>query len=152
MSFPILTCQTSIMKTKGLLLSLTVLVFQLTVSAQPRTLPIINPTHSKWVFIARTETKLNVDKDIVTIRGKNAFRALKFKVTNNPIEIYDLDVVFDNGQHQDIAVKNTFQPNSESRVLDLPGNTRRIKSIVIKYRSQGNLLNQKAFVQFWGMR
>ena len=111
-----------------------------------------NPQNNKWVLIARTETKLNLDQDVVVINGKNVFRAIKFRVTHSPIEIFDLDVVFDNGEHQDLTVKNIFQPNTESRVLDLPGNKRKIKSIVIKYRSRGNLFNQRAYVQFWGLR
>jgi hypothetical protein len=111
-----------------------------------------NPQNNKWVLIARTETKLNLDQDVVVINGKNVFRAIKFRVTHSPIEIFDLDVVFENGEHQDLAVKNIFQPNTESRVLDLPGNKRKIRSIVIKYRSRGNLFNQRAYVQFWGLR
>ncbi len=130
------------------------LICQVTIFAQAKGVTVVRPGSSqgKWVLIARTQTRLNLDQDMVVINGQNVFRAIKFRVTHNPIEIYDLDVVFENGEHQDIPVKNVFQPSTESRVLDLPGNKRRIKSIIIKYRSGGNLFNQRAYVQFWGLR
>ncbi len=142
------------MKSKSLLLIPMLLICQVTIFAQAKGVTVVRPGSSqgKWVLIARTQTRLNLDQDMVVINGQNVFRAIKFRVTHNPIEIYDLDVVFENGEHQDIPVKNVFQPSTESRVLDLPGNKRRIKSIIIKYRSGGNLFNQRAYVQFWGLR
>lgn len=142
------------MKSKSLLLIPMLLICQVTIFAQAKGVTVVRPgsPQSKWVLIARTQTRLNLDQDMVVINGQNVFRAIKFRVTHNLIEIYDLDVVFENGEHQDIPVKNVFQPSTESRVLDLPGNKRRIKSIIIKYRSGGNLFNQRAYVQFWGLR
>lgn len=96
--------------------------------------------------------RLSGERDVVNVTGKDIFHPIKFKVSRNPVEVFDLNVVFENGQHQNFPVKNIFQPGTESRALTFQGNNRRIRSIIFTYRTRGHFFTQRAHVQIYGLR
>ncbi|MEO5942330.1 MAG: hypothetical protein ABIP30_17335 [Ferruginibacter sp.] len=106
----------------------------------------------KWYHIATTEVRLSGERDVVNVSSRDLFRALKFNVTRNALEVFDLSVVFENGQPQSFPLKNIFQPGTGSRVLDLPGNKRRIRSLIFTYRTRGHLFSQRAHVTIYGLK
>ncbi|MEO6315574.1 MAG: hypothetical protein ABIU63_16195 [Chitinophagaceae bacterium] len=144
------------------------LLFQLVVFSQPRKVidkpsrpipvrpvpPVYNPGNqqAKWFYIATTEVRLSGERDVVNLNSRDIFRAIKFNVTRNALEVFDLSVVFDNGRAQKFTVRNIFQPGTGSRVLDLPGNKRRIRSLVFTYRTRGHLFSQRAHVMIYGLK
>jgi hypothetical protein len=106
----------------------------------------------KWVYIATTEVRLSGERDVVNLNSRDLYRGIKFNVTRNPLEVFDLSVIFENGQHQNFPLRNIFQPGTGSRVLDLPGNKRRIRSLVFTYRTRGHLFSQRAHVMIYGLK
>lgn len=148
---------------KNLFIFTLVLVFQMVAFGQERTvihkpnrpIPVRPPGNQqgRWFYIATTEVRLSGERDVVNVHGKDKFRAIKFKVTRNALEVYDLNVVFENGQSQNFVVKNVFEPGTESRVLgDFTGNKRRIRSIIFTYRTRGHFFSQRAHVVIYGLR
>ena len=67
--------------------------------------------------------------------GADAFRRLKFKVVDAPINLLDMKVYFENGQFQDVPLRFTIEKGGESRIIDLNGNVRRLKKIEFWYRT-----------------
>jgi hypothetical protein len=124
------------------------------VPVRPPVQPIRPPGNQqgRWFYIATTEVRLSGERDVVNVHGKEIFRAIKFRVTRNPVEVFDLNVVFENGQHQNFPVKNIFQQGTESRALTFQGNNRRIRSIIFNYRTRGHFFTQRAHVQIYGLR
>ncbi|MEO5592585.1 MAG: hypothetical protein ABIR15_22200 [Chitinophagaceae bacterium] len=116
--------------------------------------PVPSPGNQqgKWFYIATTEVRLSGERDVVNVNNRDLYRAIKFNVTRNALEVFDLSVVFDNGQSQKFSVRNIFQPGTGSRVLDLPGNKRRIRSLIFTYRTRGHLFSQRAHVMIYGLK
>ena len=82
------------------------------------------------------------------------FAMLKFKVTGASIHIEDLDVIFEEGDKQNIRIGAAIkQEGSESRPIDLKGGAERnIKRIVFRYKTVDKGENKKAHVEIWGKK
>ena len=106
----------------------------------------------KWFYIATTEVRLSGERDVVNLTSRELFRAIKFNVTRNALEVYNLRAVFENGQSQDFPVRKIFQPGTGSQVLTFTGNYRIIKSIIFTYRTRGYLFSQRAHVIIYGLK
>ena|SRR5258706_8598328 len=111
-------------------------------------------TNSKpgWHKIAETNVMLKQDKDEVMVLGKDHFKSLKLKVTDEPVEFTDLAVIYENDQRQDIHVRNLIKPGDETRVIDLEGKDRAIKKIIVMYKTVPNPQHDRAHVEIWGMK
>lgn len=69
-------------------------------------------------------------------------------VERAPVEIFDLVVMFGNGEHYEPHTRLVFGPDSASRNIDLPGGARFIKRVDFRY---GNLVaGAQAKVELWG--
>lgn len=103
-----------------------------------------------WQHIGTATVGFKADRDVVVVTGADTFRKLKFKVRDAKIEILDIDVIFENGEHQDIQVRSVIERGGESRIIDLKGNTRRIKRVAFVYKTIPNFSFEKAEVTLWG--
>ena len=88
-----------------------------------------------WQHLGTATVDFKADRDAVVVTGADTFRKLKFKVKDAKIEILDMSVVFENDEHQDIQVRSVVERGGESRVIDLKGNTRRIKRVAFVYKT-----------------
>ena len=88
-----------------------------------------------WRHIGTTMVAFKTDRDVIWVTGSDAFRRLKFKVLDAPINLLDMKVYFENGQFQDIPLRFTIEKGGESRIIDLNGNVRRLKKIEFWYRT-----------------
>jgi hypothetical protein len=90
-----------------------------------------------------------VDRDRIDVgRADGKFRQLMIVVEHSSVELYALDVEFANGSHFTPDVRLTFDENSRSRAIDLPGDARTIRNITFK---AGNLPGGgRAQVEVWG--
>jgi len=103
-----------------------------------------------WQHIGTATVGFKADRDVVIVTGADTFRKLKFKVKDAKIEILDMDVVFENDEHQDIPVRSVIERGGESRVIDLKGNTRHIKRVAFVYKTIPGSNFEKAEVTLWG--
>ena len=81
-----------------------------------------------------TESK---DRDVIVLPSCRTKRnqkvsELAINVTRAPAEIDTLKVVYYNGEHQTLNVKDHFKVNSSSRWIDLNGSQRCIAKIIVK--------------------
>lgn len=104
-----------------------------------------------WKFIGDKIVAFGPDRDVLFVTGNDAFRQIKIKVTGAPLHIVDMDVYFENGEKQNVELKNRFRQGQESRVIDFPGGERRIKKIEFLYSTVG-VAKGKARVAVWGKR
>lgn len=77
------------------------------------------------------------DVDVIHLRpchtrSNRPVSQIKLKVKKVPTEIDRLKVIFQNGGHQEIYVRDHFRPFSGSRWIDLRGQRRCIKKIIVK--------------------
>ena len=102
-----------------------------------------------WQFIGDKIAAYGVDRDLLWVKGNDAFRQVKIRVTGAPLHIIDMDIYFDNGEKMNVALKNNFRQGGESRVIDLPGGVRHLKKIEFLYETIG-FRRGKARVAVWG--
>jgi hypothetical protein len=104
-----------------------------------------------WRFIGDKWAAFGADRDVLKVGGNDAFRQIKIKVTNGPLHISDMDIYFENGEKMNVVLKNNFRAGMESRVIDLPGGSRRIDKISFLYSTIGRSKG-RARVAVWGKR
>jgi len=106
-----------------------------------------------WRLLGTVSAKHTADHDVIVVTGPHDFfRHLKFKVTNSPVNIHKLVVTYDDGGLPEIIETRFEVPkNGESRVIDLKGIKRRIKTIEFWYDTKG-ILNGKANVTVFGQK
>jgi hypothetical protein len=78
-----------------------------------------------------------VDRDVIAVgRDEGRFGAIKLTVRGNPIEIFNLRVVYGNGTPDDLEVRSEIKAGGETRWIDLRGSKdRAIRKIELVYRS-----------------
>jgi len=105
-----------------------------------------------WKLLGERSVKFSSDKDIIKVSGNDWYSKLKIKVVDAPLHIGDMDVIFENGEKFDVAIKENIRQGGESRIIDLPGGERRIDRIEFRYRTTGRLRNGTANVIVFGRR
>jgi hypothetical protein len=119
-------------------------------AARPERTATRAPNNS--VLLGEQEVDFRVDRDKIDVRRyEGSFRSLFFLVEKNDIELFDLVVVFENGERQNIDTRLIFNEGSRSRMIDLNGGERRIKSIQFTYRTVGSRHEGKARVAVYGV-
>ncbi|MEP7267998.1 MAG: hypothetical protein ABI844_10260 [Saprospiraceae bacterium] len=105
-----------------------------------------------WNRIGERSVKFTSDKDVIRVGGNDEYSKLKIKVVDAPLHLGDMDVYFENGEHFDVALRENIRQGGESRVIDLPGNKRRIDRIEFKYHTTGKVRGGTANVIVFGKR
>lgn len=105
-----------------------------------------------WKLLGTTHAQHTADHDAVYVKGPyDYFRKLKFKVTDAPLNLMRMVVTYDDGLPEKIEVRQNISKGGESRVIDLKGGKRKLKSVEFWYDTKG-LLNGKADVTLFGMK
>jgi hypothetical protein len=105
------------------------------------------------VLLGEQDVDFKVDHDTINVRNhEGSFRALYFSVEENDIELFNLVVDFGNGEKQMINSRLIFHEGSRSRLIDLNGRDRRIKSIQFTYKTVGTWRDGKAHVVVYGVK
>ncbi len=103
-----------------------------------------------WESIGSRNVNYELDKDeIIATRLEGIFTAIQVRVKNAPINMQKLEIQYGNGEIQEIELRNNFLANSESKVIDLPGNKRVIRRAVFWYDTK-NISERKGVVELWG--
>jgi len=92
--------------------------------------------------------KLDHDTIVVTA-AEGTFTKLQVRVREAPVQFRSMKVHFANGETQDVALKDVIRPGKASRVIDLPGAARVIKSVDFVYDAQ-TLGKKGAVVRLFG--
>lgn len=104
-----------------------------------------------WKFIGDKIASFGVDRDVLPVRGNDAYRQVKVRVTGAPLHIIDMDIYFENGEKMNVPLKSRFRQGQESRVIDLPGGVRQLKKIEFLYETIG-FRKGRARIAVWGLR
>jgi hypothetical protein len=109
-------------------------------------------TKAEWKFIGDKNVRFGVDHDVIHCGVVNDnFRQIKLKVTDGPLKVYDMKIYFDNGDVQDVSIRNQIRQGGESRLIDLDGGLRSLKKIEFTYETKG-FGRGKSRVAVWGRK
>ena len=110
------------------------------------------PTNSArpWELLGTKKVNYGVDRDEILVTAQEGrFTGLKLMIKDSPINMHKLAVHFGNGEVEEIELRENFRAGSESRVIDLPGNRRIIRKIVMWYDTK-DLAVGRGTVEVWG--
>lgn len=137
---------------KKTILAILITFFALHAAAQKVSQPRPgNP--GSWRLLGTISAKSSGDHDMILVKGPyDFFRKLKFKVTDSNIEINYMLVRYDDGGAPErVDVRQNIPQGGESRVLDLRGARRKLKSVEFWYRDKG-FMNGKADLTLFGIK
>jgi hypothetical protein len=104
-----------------------------------------------WHKLGDRDVDGRVDKDSITVGAyEGKFSKLTLVVDKSDLELLDFEIVFGNGEKHTPNVKHLFKEGSRTRVLDLPGDERVIRTINLKYKNFAG--GGKAHVEVWGWK
>ncbi|OXB03778.1 hypothetical protein B0A72_14870 [Flavobacterium pectinovorum] len=119
---------------------------------------VIHPHHNNnvkagsWRVLGTVHAKHTADHDALNVPGPHDYyRKIKFKVTDSPVNIQRLVARYDDGAPENINTRVEIPKGGESRVIDLKGGKRKLKSIEFWYDTKG-FLNGKADVTVFAMK
>jgi hypothetical protein len=100
-----------------------------------------------WKLLGERSVAGKYDHDTIPVGSyKGRFDKLTMVVTGGDLELIDLAVRFASGPPHRPATRHFFREGTRSRVFDLPGDDRVIRSIDLRYK---NLGRGRAKVQLW---
>jgi hypothetical protein len=110
-------------------------------------------SYDNWRLIGTTHAGYTADHDTIRVEGPfDDFRKIKFEVKGADLNLQRLVVTYDNGEPDNIEVRENIRQGGESRAIDLRGKGKRsIRRIDFWYDSQG-LLKGKADVRVFGLK
>ncbi len=135
---------------KLLIITIAITTFWCTSKAQNPA--VITSDKTGWHKIGETTVDFSKDRDEIAVVGADRFASIKFKVTDAPIDLQDLEVYYESGDKQDVQVRTPINSGGESRVIDLNGGERALKKIVFIYKTLPNHAGEKAHVEIYGLK
>ena len=92
----------------------------------------------QWEYIGTVHAKHMGDHDTLIVAGpNNRFRALRFRVTDAPLRLHRMRVIYENGVADEIPVRFNIPKGGTSRMIDLRGGQRGVHQIDFWYDTKG---------------
>lgn len=105
-----------------------------------------------WVYLGQSNVDGARDHDnIVVTRARGAFHAIQIHVEKSAIEFDRVIVHYGNGTGEPIPIRSVIPAGGQTRVIDLPGGSRFIRSVEFYY-ARANFNGLKPKVRLFGMR
>jgi hypothetical protein len=101
------------------------------------------------VFLGKREVNFGIDRDTIVVpRSIGPFHQLIVVARMNPVEVYNIRVLFENGSSEDFNLREKLFSTRERLIIDLPGNARHVHEVIFRYRSLNNAA-RRAVVELW---
>jgi hypothetical protein len=92
----------------------------------------------EWQKLGSRQVSYRAERDVIVVSGaEGLFKAIRLDVDDGTLEMYNIRVVFGDGQVFSPDTRLIFREGSRSRTIDLPGNVRLIRRVEFFYRSRG---------------
>ena len=90
-----------------------------------------------WDLLGERTVTDRGDHDTIAVTGaRGTFTAVKFEVRNHAVDFQRVVIHFGNGDVQDVELRNIIPAGGKSRVIDIEGHDRVIKTIEFVYDAQ----------------
>ena len=105
------------------------------------------------VLLGERAVDFRAEHDSIGVGGyEGGFRALSFEVEKNNIELFNMVIIYGDGQRERIDTRLVFDAGTRSRIINFAGGKRHIRSIEFSYRTVGSWLEGRARVRVYGIR
>lgn len=104
-----------------------------------------------WDLLGQRRVEFRAERDVINVTSREgSFTAIKLEVDGGNLDLYNVRVIFGNGEVFSPETRFEFREGSWSRTIDLPGNRRVITRIEFYYRSE--LKRGRATIRAYGRR
>jgi len=110
----------------------------------------VGPHGGRWELLGSRLVEFHADHDAVLAGLQGSYRAIRIDVDRAPLEMYDIKVNFANGESYSPDIRHHFREGGWSRIIDLPGLKRVIKSVEFWYKTT-HRGEGRAKVDVWGL-
>ena len=101
-------------------------------------------------FLGKREVNFGIDRDTIPVsRAAGPLRQLIVVARMNPVEVYNIRVIFESGASEDFSLREKLFGERDRLIVDLPGNARRVREVIFRYRKLNNAA-RRAVVELWG--
>ena len=110
-----------------------------------------------WQELGTVVVKDTVNHDDIVLVGQAEYRSLKFKVQDAPVNILNMNVIYQNGKVDQFNLKYQVPAGGESRVIDLKADNlktgvRKIRRVTVWYQTDGLAHETRAKLTLLGMK
>jgi len=105
-----------------------------------------------WHKIGEVKADFKMENESIAVMGADKFKSILLKVTDAPINIANVEVIYESGEKENFDVKKEMQANSETRVIDLKSPNQEIKKVTFTYKTMPNSKADKAHVELYGLK
>ncbi|MBI2900526.1 MAG: hypothetical protein HYY17_10090 [Planctomycetes bacterium] len=103
----------------------------------------------EWEKLGSRVVQFHAEKDVIEVTAKEGkFDKIRFGVEDGDLMMFNVKVVFGDGQAWSPDTKFEFKEGSRSREIDLPGEARFIRRVEFEYKSR--IRKGRATVNLWG--
>lgn len=99
----------------------------------------------RWEKLGEKGVSIHTERDVIRAAHKGFFSKIKINVKGNPIEVKKVIVRFLDGSSKTLRLRHHFRPGSDSRIIDLPGNKRIIREIIIYHKAKSSHGNRPSW-------
>jgi hypothetical protein len=107
-------------------------------------------SQGRWELLGQRQVAFNVERDTISGRGQGRFSVIRICVANNAVRFREVEVVFANGERQQLPIDWGLRPGQCSQNLELRGEARRIDQVNLVYNSVPNFRG-RATVSIYGL-
>lgn len=107
------------------------------------------PRRRGWELLGTRSVTDKVDHDSIAAGRQGTFRSLKIAVQRQPVQFRDVKIHFANGDVQHVKLRDVIRAGGTSRVIDVEGRDRVIRSIEFWYDAQ-SVRGKQATVRVFG--
>ena len=100
-------------------------------------LPASARSAAEWELLGSRRVTFDAERDVIDVRRpQGTFSAIRIEVEGGSLEMFDVRLTFGNGDTWSPNTRVMFRQGSWSRVIDLPGPARVIRTIEFWYRAR----------------
>jgi hypothetical protein len=103
-----------------------------------------------WEHLGQRQVSFRAERDVISAVGEGRFRKIMVVVDDADLELFNVRVVFGNGEVFSPDTRLYFREDSRTRVIDLPGAARAIRRIEFHYKSVRGGGDGRAEVHVYG--
>ncbi len=116
-------------------------------------------SNENWVKIGEKSVDLKQEQGIFnwdtdrekTINANERYSAIKFKAKDAPVNLTNVEIVYDNGKKSGMGINSSLQANSESKPVSLDSKEQ-LDKVTFNYARNESASVGKAKIELWGLK
>ncbi len=103
-----------------------------------------------WELLGERSVSDALDHDVIPVTAaRGDFKSLKVMVRRHAVQFREMKIHFGDGSVQNVELRSVIPAGGESRVIDVEGKDRVIRSVELTYDAQ-TLRGRKALIRLFG--